>query len=630
MILCTLTINCPKPIDTPNAAADQPTKWALLIGIDDYKADHISDLRGCVNDVMLMREILVGKFDVPPDNIRVLSNRQATRAGIIDAIRTHLINKAKTNDIIILHFSGHGSQMGDASGDEIDGRDETLVPHDSRTVGVYDISDDEINGLLKQLTEKTKNVTFIFDSCHSGDAARAGNTVRMIEPDDRPPPPPPDFAISSRGAEGDTDIRLEGSDYVLISGCLAKELSNESLINERRHGVLTWYLGEALKTAVDDTTYRGVMDEVKMEVSARYPSQHPQIEGPGTDLVVFGTDRINAQAYVLVKPIGGQRVEVDGGTVYGLSQDTILKVYAPKTASFKKASPVARIKITKAEDFNAEATILEGGPVQPHSRAALEAVFFGDTAIPVYVDAEKSESLGKVADALASMAALSIVKDEASARLLVREQNGKIVIQTGDLEVMVPPVLLTEQGHVERVVNQVKDLVHWMSVLDLKNPYSGINIGFNFRLKDNSPEAPSPEEVKPGAHLIYTVENLDDQPLYVYVLDVSSDGSVALLYPRGGQQELPAGGKLEKTIKMYLPERRTTVLDVLKVIATTQQIDPYVFPQGSIRRAPPPTTRAMKDPLSRFFSNSMRGVRAAETVEVKAWVTRQKLVRIRH
>ena len=629
MILCALIISCLKIIDTPNTAAGQPTKRALLIGIDDYKADHISDLRGCVNDVMLMREILVGKFDVPPDNIKVLTNRQATRAAIIDAIRTHLINKAQKNDIIILQFSGHGSQMGDASGDEIDGRDETLVPHDSRTAGVYDISDDEINGLLKQLSEKTKYVTFIFDSCHSGDAARAGNTVRMIEPDDRPPPPPADFAISSRGAEGDSDIRLEGSDYVLISGCLAKELSNESSINGRRHGVLTWYLCESLKAAVDHTTYRAVMDEVKMEVSARFPSQHPQIEGPGTDLVVFGADRINAQAYVLVKPIGGQKVEVDGGKVYGLRRDTTLKVYAPKTADFKKAGPIATIKVIMAEDFKAEAKILEGGPVQPQSRAALEAVFFGDTAIPVFVDAEKSESLGKVKDALTSFEALSLVKDEASARLLVKEQNGKIVIQTGDLEVLVPPVPLTEQGHVERVVNQVKDLVHWMTVLDLKNPDSSIKISFGVRRKDEPPGAKAPGMVTSGTKLTYRVKNNGDQPLYIYVLDVSSDGSITLLYPTGGQNELRKDGMLEKTIEMYLPEGRTEVIDVLKVLATTQPIDPSVFPQGSIRMSPPAETRADADPLTQFLSRAMRGLRAAKPVDVQTWVTKQTSVRIR-
>jgi uncharacterized caspase-like protein len=625
----TILVICLCLISTLNVAADKANKWVLLVGIDDYKAGHISDLRGCVNDVMLMRDILVGKFNVPTGNIKILINEQATRKAIINAIKTHLINNSKANDIVILHFSGHGSQMEDSSGDENDGLEETLVPHDSRTAGVYDINDDEINGLLNQLTEKTKNVTFIFDSCHSGDAARAGNTVRMIKPDNRPPPQSADFAISSRSGEGITDMRLNDSQYVLISGCQAKELSNEAKFNGQRHGALTWYLSRALREAGKDSTYRGIMDEVKSEVSIRFPSQHPQIEGPGTDLVVFGTDRINAKPYVLVKPIIGQKVEVSGGKVYGLHSGTSLKVYAPKTAIFKEASPVATIKITSVEDFAAEAEIIKGGPIKPHSRATLEAAFFGATSIPVYLEVAQPEALKRLKEALGAIEALSIVKDESSARLLVREQNGKIVTQSGDLEILVPPVPLTEQEPVERVVGQLKDLMHWMMVLDLKNTSSGINISFNFRRKDDPPEASAPEEVKPGTHLIYTVENLDDQSLYVYVLDVSSDGSVALLNRKPGDQELPPGKKLEKIIRMGLPNGRKTVLDVLKVIATTQQIDPSVFPQGSIRGAPPPNTRAMADPLSRFLSQSMRGKRAAEPVEVKSWVTKQKSVRIR-
>ncbi|MEN8689993.1 MAG: hypothetical protein AB1Z20_07785, partial [Desulfobacterales bacterium] len=329
-------------------------------------------------------------------------------------------------------------------------------------------------------------------------------------------------------------------------------------------------------------------------------------------------------------PIGGQRVEVDGGAVYGLSKDTVLKVYAPKTANFKNASPVATIKVTKAEDYKAEAEIVEGGPVQPHSRATLEAVFFGAAEIPVYIDAEHSESLGKVKAALAAMEALRLAKDEASARLLIKEQNGKIVIQTGDLEVLVPPVPLTEQGHVERVVNQVKDLVHWMTVLDLKNPNSGIKISFDVRLKDDPPGAEAPEVVTAGTQLTYRVQNEGDQPLYIYVLDVSSDGSIALLYPTGGQNELPKGGTLEESIEMYLPEGRTEVIDVLKVLATTQPIDPSVFPQGSIRSAPPAETKAVADPLTRFLSKAVRGQRAARPVDVKTWITKQTIVRVHH
>ncbi len=176
---------------TPVLSADGPTKRALLIGID------------------------VGKFEVPPDNIRLLTNAAATHAGIVDAIRTHLIDPARAGDVVILHYSGHGSQMTDVSGDEIDDLDETIVPHDSRTEGIFDISDDQINGLLKQLTAKTGNVTFILDSCHSGAISRAGgNTVRKIDPDDRPPPPPPEYSLSSTRVadEGIAGVQLEGSD----------------------------------------------------------------------------------------------------------------------------------------------------------------------------------------------------------------------------------------------------------------------------------------------------------------------------------------------------------------------------------------------------------------------------------
>lgn len=176
----------------------QPTKLALLIGIDTYKSPEVRQLRGAVNDIRLMREVLVGKFGVPPANITMLENEQATHKAIVAAIKDHLIAKAKKGDVVVVHFSGHGSQMTDSSGDEVDQLDETLVPYDSRTEGIFDISDDEINGLLKQLTDKTKNVTFIFDSCHSGAASRGGNAVRQIETDRRTPPTPPEYAISSR------------------------------------------------------------------------------------------------------------------------------------------------------------------------------------------------------------------------------------------------------------------------------------------------------------------------------------------------------------------------------------------------------------------------------------------------
>ena len=71
--------------------------------------------------------------------------------------------------------------------------DETLVAHDSRIGMVFDITDDEINRLLHQVSSRTPHVVLIFDSCHSGSAARmaaTGSRARLAPRDTRTPPPP--------------------------------------------------------------------------------------------------------------------------------------------------------------------------------------------------------------------------------------------------------------------------------------------------------------------------------------------------------------------------------------------------------------------------------------------------------
>ncbi len=166
-------------------------KLALLVGINNYKNPRIPNLPGCVNEVENMRALLIGKFEFPNENILVLSDTSATHSAIVKAFQSHLIAQAKHNDIIVFYFSGHGSKMKDRSVDEIDNLDETIVPHDSRDPGgkVFDTSDDEINGLLDLLSEKTKNITFSFDSCHSGTAVRGSELARTIAVNDRQAPP---------------------------------------------------------------------------------------------------------------------------------------------------------------------------------------------------------------------------------------------------------------------------------------------------------------------------------------------------------------------------------------------------------------------------------------------------------
>jgi hypothetical protein len=283
-------------------------------------------------------------------------------------------------------------------------------------------------------------------------------------------------------------------------------------------------------------------------------------------------------------------------------------------------------------DFEAEAEIAEGGPIQPQSRALLEAISFGHTSIPIFVDEkERSGKLSTIREILAEMQAITLVNDETDARLLVKEQDGKFVIQSGDLELLVPPVPVSGTNAVTHVTNQVKDLVHWLVILDLKNTNSGIKIGFDVWRANDPPGTQSPTAVSSGMELRYRVENRHNKSLYIYLLDVSSDGSVELLYPDGGQQELPAGGKWEDPVPfvLYLREGQSAVTDVLKVIATVKPIDPSIFPQGPIRFASQAATRGTSDPLARFLADALRGTKAAQRVLVDSWVTVQKTIKIR-
>lgn len=69
-------------------------------------------------------------------------------------------------DSLVFHFSGHGSQKKNYTGDEIDGYDETLCPTDFRTQGM--IVDDEINATIVRPLPRGVQLHAIIDACHSG------------------------------------------------------------------------------------------------------------------------------------------------------------------------------------------------------------------------------------------------------------------------------------------------------------------------------------------------------------------------------------------------------------------------------------------------------------------------------
>jgi len=111
-------------------------KYGLVIGINDYPGTD-SDLAGCVNDANDWKKILEGRgFTVAR-----LLNKDATGKAMREAMEK-VIRPAKSGDLVVIQYSGHGSFVPDRNGDEPDGVDESLCPYDIMTKGVS--TDDDL------------------------------------------------------------------------------------------------------------------------------------------------------------------------------------------------------------------------------------------------------------------------------------------------------------------------------------------------------------------------------------------------------------------------------------------------------------------------------------------------------
>jgi uncharacterized caspase-like protein/Flp pilus assembly protein TadD len=81
-------------------------KRALLIGINEYKSESIR-LRGCVNDILIIKDVLQRKFGFDEADIITLTDGFATKRNVLIALN-RLVKSSKNADTVIVHYSGWG------------------------------------------------------------------------------------------------------------------------------------------------------------------------------------------------------------------------------------------------------------------------------------------------------------------------------------------------------------------------------------------------------------------------------------------------------------------------------------------------------------------------------------------
>ncbi|MBN1981549.1 MAG: caspase family protein [Chitinivibrionales bacterium] len=282
-------------------------KKALLVGINDYAPIGAggADLKGCVNDVKLVATTLVNLNIVPalPANLKIITNNNATRNNIIKGVQW-LIQGAKKGDVLIFHYSGHGSQMINQVNDdaEPDGKDETICPHDYATAG--QIRDDDLRRIFANLPAGV-NLDVILDSCHSGTATRFvpqinGNydEINAITPRYIEPPLDVSFFLeenpllrtrgflrtvspSDREREGSKDaVVVPNLNHVLWAGCRDSQTSGEGWIaaEKKTHGYFTYCYCKSLQK-LGVTVTRRKLDAAITAKLKTYSTQVPQLEG---------------------------------------------------------------------------------------------------------------------------------------------------------------------------------------------------------------------------------------------------------------------------------------------------------------------------------------------------------------
>lgn len=189
-------------------------KKALLVGIN-YKGTP-NELYGCINDTDNMKSLLESKFAF--QNFVFLTdntNKKPTKQNIINEFTNLLVN-ALSGDTLFFLYSGHGTITTDVNKDELDGRDEVIVPIDATSIQSC-IVDDELNKIIQTNLKSGVKLFTLFDSCFSG-------TVLDLKYN---------YVDSSNLGKLTTNpnVAETAGQVIMISGCMDSQTSADAYVN---------------------------------------------------------------------------------------------------------------------------------------------------------------------------------------------------------------------------------------------------------------------------------------------------------------------------------------------------------------------------------------------------------------
>jgi metacaspase-1 len=232
--------------------ASNRRKQACLIGINYEGSDYA--LRGCINDVKKLHQLLVSQYGYHPSDVRTVLNQQATRKTILREF-TQLVANAVAGDTIFFSFSGHGYHMPDRDYDEADGRDELIV-----TADFQPIVDDELRAIVQTYLRSGVKLFALFDNCHSG-------TIFDLRYQ---------YAADASSLKVDEIYKDSPSQVICLSGCMDAQVSMDAYLGNQFNGALTWALVDLLSSE-KGLTWKACLEKIRAKLGERNFEQIPQL-----------------------------------------------------------------------------------------------------------------------------------------------------------------------------------------------------------------------------------------------------------------------------------------------------------------------------------------------------------------
>ena len=304
---------------------------ALLVGLKGVDPtcydgwDGAGGCGGCELDVDNMARIL----ETLGYQIQTLKTKEATHDAILSSLYRAAENRV-ASDIFVFYYSGHGGQQPDKNGDELDGKDETLVAYNR------EIIDDKIHKAFTKF-ESDVHIIMISDSCNSGTNYKGRMNVSVNEEAIFRP-------VASKTKEA---VNIEAQ-IIHLGGCRDGHFSE----GYEAGGAFTMALCEAWNNGAFQGTFKDLHSKICESIRTRQKPQYneygpvsdafrnqraftvpsiPDIDGP-TELAVVETAATVAeisqpgekQHYKFTAAKAGQyTIETEGRT------DLVMALYGP-------------------------------------------------------------------------------------------------------------------------------------------------------------------------------------------------------------------------------------------------------------------------------------------------------------